>query len=214
MWFLCLALKTVGPQWQSHNNSNTVGSRHDILLRISCLDPHLILTIHCPHDTGGIHQRNLLKFQIFIGSFHFWHLSEWRNSKLRLVGYPVIYLLLFIAGRFCIGLYTMYVEEWIFFHHLCKSPCFSKVAFLSLDFVLNCLVPGTQMEKPNDRTSHSMYNEPEPSVILVVVEYILSLSNPMPACIGDIYPDPWGFWSNLATHLEYFLVQPRIPRMF
>ena len=46
------------------------------------------------------------------------------------------------------------------------------------------------MEKPNDRTSHSMYNEPEPSVILVVVEYILSLSNPMPACIGDIYPDP------------------------
>ena len=105
MWFLCLALKTVGPQWQSHNNSNTVGSRHDILLRISCLDPHLILTIHCPHDTGGIHQRNLLKFQIFIGSFHFWHLSEWRNSKLRLVVYPIIYLLLFIPGRFCIWFY-------------------------------------------------------------------------------------------------------------
>ena len=78
----------------------------------------------------------------------------------------------------------------LFFHHLCKSPCFSKVAFLSLDFVLNCFVPGTQMETPTGPRIR-MYHEPELSVILVVVEYILSLSN---MYRGYENPDPgFGF---------------------
>lgn len=66
--------------------------------------------------------------------------------------------------------------------------------FLGLCLELPC---ARHSDGDTHQTSHSMYHEPEPSVMLVVVEYILSLSNPMPPMYRGYLP-----WSLRILHLE------------